>query len=85
MSELQYGDIEWGDVSAGMIVRCPDCGQRLYRLTRDVVFGQTVASASLFEPLDEMPGLVDGQMPETCPNGHNWFGYWQHRPWGTEA
>jgi hypothetical protein len=61
-------------------VRCPECDKPLYRLTRPLVIGETIASASLFDPIGDMPGLVDGAPAPRCPIGHEWFGPWIHKP-----
>jgi hypothetical protein len=69
----------------GEIVHCRSCGRPLYRLTRDCVLGQTVASASLFTPIGTSAPLEDGFAADPCVCGQGWFPEWIRRPWATRV
>jgi len=49
------------------ILACPNCERDLYRpRVWPLIPGETILSASLFEPLEGVPQLVDGT-PALCP------------------
>ena len=55
-------------INAQTIIVCPGCNADIYRVTADIIPGETILSANLFEPISEnIPRLVDKVDTITCP------------------
>lgn len=73
----QKGAFYMGFYPEGTPIKCYECGRELYRTTRGLWEGDAI-SASCFDPIGDMPPLLDNTSSPACIHCgcRDWFEHW---------